>query len=210
MKIDVISVGPLETNCYILSEESSSEAIVIDPGAEYKRIKRLLDSRGLKPAFVVNTHGHMDHIGADEDFKLPVYIHHEDASLLKDPLLNMSGVFGTAFTISCPIKDLRDNQEICLGDKIKLKVIHTPGHTRGSICLLLTRPKENVLFSGDTLFYEGVGRTDCMGGSSEQLVNSIKEKLFVLAEDTVVYPGHGPSTSIGNEKQAGIVGFYET
>ena len=202
MKIDTLCVGSLETNCYILSDESTREAIIIDPGADYQRIKRFLAGRGLKPAYIVNTHGHIDHIGADDEFMLPVYIHRDDVALLSDPKLNMSQFLNSSFVIHSRIHALEDNQDIYFGSEINLKVIHTPGHTPGSICLLLANPQEKILFSGDTLFYEGIGRTDFPGASSKLLIGSINTRLFVLDDDTLVYPGHGPASSIGHEKQA--------
>jgi glyoxylase-like metal-dependent hydrolase (beta-lactamase superfamily II) len=176
--------------------------MIIDPGDDDRQIKRLLDSKGWQPAFIVHTHGHIDHIGADNKFSIPIYIHRNDFNLLKDPKLNLSQMLGESFAINSKINILEDKQDIRLREGICLKVIHTPGHTAGSICLLLQQPKEKVLFSGDTLFFEGVGRTDFPGACEELLFRSIKEKLFSLDDDTVVYPGHGQITSIGHEKQA--------
>jgi glyoxylase-like metal-dependent hydrolase (beta-lactamase superfamily II) len=192
----------MQVNCYILGDEASRQALIIDPGDGYSQINKFLDAKKLKPLFVINTHGHVDHIGADEEFGVPVYIHRDDVALLKDPSLNLSLFFSAPFTISSEILVLEDNQEIRLGESVKLKVIHTPGHTAGSISLLLIDPKEKKVFTGDTLFCEGVGRTDFPGASESRLVNSIKKRLLVLDDDTVVYPGHGPITSIGHERES--------
>ena len=202
MKIETICVGSFEVNCYIVFDASTREAIIIDPGADEKQIKRFSKVEGLKPAFIINTHGHIDHIGADNQFALPVYIHRDDVTLLRDPRLNLSEFLTSPFKVIQQIRTLEDNQDIYLDEVIHLKVIHTPGHTPGSICLLLRYPKEKILFSGDTLFYEGIGRTDFPAASSDLLISSIKKRLFVLDDETVIYPGHGPRTSIGHEKKA--------
>jgi glyoxylase-like metal-dependent hydrolase (beta-lactamase superfamily II) len=197
--LEKICVGPFQTNCYILGLSLSKKAIIIDPGAEAKKIKKILNNKKLTPVFIINTHGHLDHIAADGEFGLPIYIHTQDAALLKDPQLNLSSLFSSPLTVNSDINLVEDNQDISL-DQITLKVIHTPGHTPGGICLKLLNPKNKILFSGDTLFYSGLGRTDFPGSSQRQLVKSIKEKLFILDSDTVVYPGHGPQTTIGQEK----------
>ena len=201
MKIETLSVGPMQANCYILIDEVSREALIIDPGADYKRIKHLLDRALARANFIVNTHGHIDHIGADDQFSLPIYIHRDDVSLLCNPKLNLSEFLSSPFQINTQIHSLEDNEDICLGSRIHLKVIHTPGHTPGSICLLSASSKEKIIFTGDTLFFEGIGRTDFAGASSELLLTSIKKKIFILPEDTVIYPGHGPGSTIGHEKK---------
>ncbi len=176
--IDKIVVGDLQTNCYILTDAKSKNCVIIDPGADSARIKGRLSSEGLSPSFIINTHAHPDHVGANKEFNLPVYIHKNDAKFL--PGVN---------------KPLNDGDKIQLGN-LAIDVIHTPGHTPGGICLLCG----NSLFSGDTLFASCVGRTDLPGGNEAQLINSIKNKLFVLNDDIKVYPGHGSETTIGNEK----------
>lgn len=199
MKIKSLSVGPFEVNCYILIS-NKARAIVIDPGAESLRIKKILFENKVEPSFILHTHGHIDHIQADNDFSLPVYIHQEDVELLKNPVLNLSQLFNQPFVVKSEVIPIKDEQIIELDD-ITLKVIHTPGHTPGSSCFLFSNHKENLLFSGDTLFYLGIGRTDFVGASFEDLIKSIKEKLFLLDDKTVVYPGHGPLTQIGKEKK---------
>lgn len=200
MIIETVVVGSLEVNCYILASEAGAQAIIIDPGDEDNKIKKVLDKHKLKPAFIINTHAHFDHIGGDDKFDIPVYVHEDDLSLLKDSRLNLSGIFNFSYEIKNKIVNLKDRQAIEL-EKIKLEVIHTPGHTPGGICLLLHRPLNNILFSGDTLFCQGIGRTDFPGASEDLLVKSIKEKLFKLADETIIYPGHGPSSTIGGEKR---------
>ncbi len=204
MILETVSVGSMEVNCYILAQKENSRAIVIDPGAQGKKIRKALDKYKLTPAMVINTHGHYDHIGADNEFGGPVYAHKLDAPLLKDAMLNMSGLFALPYTVKSEIKFLENNQ-IIEQDGIELKVLHTPGHTSGGISLLLQKPENKIAFTGDTLFCRGIGRSDLAGGNEAELINSIKEKLFTLPDDTRIYPGHGPASTIGAEKQAGLV-----
>lgn len=200
MILETIRVGAMQVNCYILASGKTPEAIIIDPGEEEDRISEALNKHGLKPVFIINTHGHIDHIGSDDKFGVPVYVHREDLALLKDPRLNLSSFLGAGLSIKSILRPLEDKDKIEL-EKIELEVIHTPGHTPGGISLLMKKPKDKILFTGDTLFYHGIGRTDFANASEALLVKSIKEKLFNLADDTVVYPGHGPSSTIGEEKR---------
>lgn len=200
MIIETVVGGPFMANCYILGWRQTKRAIIIDPGADYGKIKRRLEKNKLQPAFIVNTHGHIDHIGQDMCFEVPIYIHRKEIAMLKDPEKNLSKIFMSPLVIESDAQPLDENQEIGL-DGIGLKVIHTPGHTPGGICLLLLRPENKILFSGDTLFNCGIGRTDFPGASQELLMRSIRDKLFCLADETVVYPGHGPQTTIGREKK---------
>ena len=200
MILETISVGPLEANCYILAQDKDSSAIIIDPGAEPRKIKKVLDRHGLKPAFIVNTHGHYDHIGADDHFGVPVYAHKEEVALLRDPKLNLSGLFSLPFHVNAQIIVLKEGSLLEL-DNIQLKVAHIPGHSPGGIALLMQKPTEKIVFTGDSLFRQGIGRSDLEGGNEELLIRSIKEKLLILADDTVVYPGHGHPSTIGEEKR---------
>ena len=204
MILEKISVGALQVNCYILASQRDSQAIIIDPGAEARKIQRILDKYNLKPALIINTHGHYDHIGADNAFNLPVYVHKLDAPMLKDAQLNMSGLFSLSCTVKSEIILLEDMQIVESGG-IQLKVVHLPGHTAGGIGLLLQKPAERIAFTGDTLFCQGVGRWDLSGGSQAALVKSIKEKLFILPDDTRIYPGHGPDSTIGREKKNNLI-----
>jgi len=201
MILEAICVGPYEVNCYILAQDKNSEAIIIDPGDDPDKIKSVLARYKLKPSLIINTHGHIDHIGADDRFGVSIYIHKKDLDFLGDPNSNLSGFLATPLRINSPRHALEDKEEIKLG-RIRLQVLHTPGHTPGGICLLLKEPQDNIVFSGDSLFCQGIGRTDFPLSSLEQLKNSIKEKLFVLDDQTKVLPGHGPSTTIGQEKKS--------
>lgn len=192
-----LAVGEMEANCYIFGSGKTKEVAIIDPGAEYEKIKQLLDVEGLIPKFIINTHGHIDHIGANHKFDLPVYIHKNDADFLTNPLKSLSAFYGNFKKSTKASRQLEDNDEIEISD-ISLKVLHTPGHTPGGISL----HHNGLVFTGDTLFEGGIGRTDLPYGSSEQLISSIKDKLLSLDESVVVLPGHGEKTTIGEEKKS--------
>lgn len=196
MFIKKIIVGPLESNCYLFGDEATKEIFVIDPGGDYREIKSVIDKNGMKPKAVINTHGHGDHIGANNEFGIPVWIHRLDADFLMDPSKNLSGAFGFLLKTKTASRLVEDGDILNIG-KYSLEVIHTPGHTPGSICL----KAESVIFTGDTLFCEGIGRTDFAYGSEEDIMDSIKEKLFTLKDNYVIYPGHGPDSTIGHEKR---------
>lgn len=200
MILETVCVGPMEVNCYILASREGSPAIIIDPGDQEPKIRRVLDKHKLKPAFIINTHGHYDHIGCDDKFKVPVYIHRQDAALLKDAQLNFSALLALPCRVKSEIRVLEDGSGVGLDD-IRLKVMHMPGHTPGGIALLLEKPVNKIVFTGDSLFCQGIGRTDFAGADGPSLIKSIKEKLLVLADDTVIYPGHGQSSTIGEEKR---------
>jgi glyoxylase-like metal-dependent hydrolase (beta-lactamase superfamily II) len=199
MILETVLVGPLEANCHIVASRQGVAAIIIDPGAEERRIRRILEKHTLKPGIVINTHGHYDHIGADDKFGVPIYIHSLDAAMLRDPMLNLSGIFSLAAQVCSKVVTVEEGTVIEF-EGITLKVIHIPGHTPGGIALFLKKPKENVVFTGDNLFAQGIGRSDLPGGDEVALIKAIKEKLFTLPDETIVYPGHGPKTTIGQEK----------
>jgi len=190
-------VGTLETNSYVFGDEESKEVAVIDPGGETDTIKRYIKKNGLKLKYIINTHGHGDHIGGNGDFDVDILIHEADKDFLMNPGLNLSTSFGTQVKSPRAACCLQDGDKIKVG-KLELEVIHTPGHTPGGICL-----KHNgILFSGDTLFFEGVGRTDLPHSSWEDLLRAIRARLMSLPDTCVVYPGHGPETNIGHERES--------
>jgi len=192
-------VGPIESNCYLLGCEETKEAVVVDPGAEGKKILRKIESLGLKIRYIILTHGHIDHIGALAEVRhatgAKVLIHAEDADMLTDSQKNLSTYTGSIVTMPAADQFLRDGDIIKVG-KETIEVIHTPGHTRGGISLKC----EAGIISGDTLFAGSVGRSDFPGGSHTQLIASIKNKLLKFPPETKVYPGHGPASTIGWEK----------
>ncbi len=190
-------VGPLAVNSYLLADPVSKEACLIDPGAESGKIKDFINKNGFGLKFIINTHGHGDHIGANGSFNVPIYIHRLDKDFLTDPDKNMSGAFMLNITSPAASRLLDDGDIVEVGS-LKLKVIHTPGHTPGSISLKLG----GIVFTGDTLFNNGVGRTDFDYGDEKALYDSIKKKLFTLGDDTIIYPGHGAESTIGAEKRS--------
>jgi glyoxylase-like metal-dependent hydrolase (beta-lactamase superfamily II) len=191
-------VGELEVNCYILAEAKNRKALIIDPGDEAEKISGLLEKHRLIPGLVVNTHGHFDHIGADDFFGVAVYIHAADRKMLLSPEDNFSAFSGSGLSVKGRIKTLQDKEIVAL-EGIELEVIHLPGHSPGGIALLLKKPRTGILFTGDSLFNQGIGRSD-LGGDEGLLIKGIKERLFVLPDETKIYPGHGPSSTIGAEK----------
>lgn len=202
MKIDRFVIGPVGTNCYIVRNEDTDECFVTDPAACPPELVGHIRREGLNVKAVLLTHGHFDHImGLDDflkEFPVPVYAFSEEKPLLESAELNSSlGMFGRPYTFS-GAEYVSDGQILHIAG-FEIRVIHTPGHTAGGCCYYI--PAENVLISGDTLFRASVGRTDLPTGSMGDLVRSVREKLFVLPEETKVYPGHMEETTIGYEKK---------
>jgi hydroxyacylglutathione hydrolase len=191
-----IYIESVDTNCYIFGSSKTRDAVIIDPGAEAEKIKAFIKRENLSPKCIINTHGHIDHIGANFELGLPVYIHGKDANFLTNPLLNLAPFYGKLKGSPKASRILKEGDEIDVSG-IKLEVIHTPGHTPGGISLY----HDGVIFTGDTLFAQSIGRTDLPYGSANDITRSIKEKLFRLDDSTIVYPGHGDQTSIGFEKR---------
>jgi glyoxylase-like metal-dependent hydrolase (beta-lactamase superfamily II) len=198
MRYTIIVVGALETNCYLAYCDETQACAIIDPGAQAELIFPEIYDLGLKPTMIINTHGHIDHVGANRDMKdkfgVPVLIHAGDAAMLGKSQLELSLFLGAKDSPPAD-KTFADGDEIRIGNGA-LRVLHTPGHTPGSVSLLA----DGFLFSGDTLFSEGVGRTDLPGGSQKQLEESIRTKIMTLSDDLVVLPGHGPHTTVGDER----------
>jgi glyoxylase-like metal-dependent hydrolase (beta-lactamase superfamily II) len=196
MILKTIVVGPNQTNCYILGSKASKEAVIIDPGADADLIKRTLSAAGLTEKYIINTHGHADHIASNKDFKVPILIHKADSAFLKSPYKNLSVFFGHFITSPAAEHFLVDGEKISVGGMI-LEIMYTPGHTPGGISIKTGK----IVFTGDTLFAGGVGRTDLPGSSEKDLLDSIRNKLMVLDDSFVVYPGHGPASTIGEERR---------
>jgi glyoxylase-like metal-dependent hydrolase (beta-lactamase superfamily II) len=197
-KIHTLVVGRLQTNCYIL--ESDSIALVIDPGEEPERILRFLHDIKVKPIQIIATHTHFDHVlgvdGIRATLNIPFLIHHDDLSMLESMQSRVRQFMG--LTVRPPPRVdrfLKDRESLTVGHDT-LKVLHTPGHSPGSISLA----GRGYVFTGDALFNQSIGRTDLPGGDLDTLISSITDRLFSLPDDTIVYPGHGPETSIGDEK----------
>lgn len=196
LNVECLPVGILQANCYLVGCPKINRCLVIDPGGDAKIILARLNKVGWEAELIVNTHGHFDHILAVNELREATgaksVVHRSDSHMMAHPSVSFglppnSGVMAD--------RELSDEEEITLGEHT-FKVIHTPGHSPGSICLYC----DGLLFSGDTLFSLGVGRSDLPGGDSGELSASIRDKLFVLPDDTIVLPGHGPATTIGYEK----------
>ena len=201
MKLKTIVVGPFEVNCYLYLDEASGDGVIIDPGSEEARIIDTVEQLQMTPRAIFLTHGHGDHIAAvkpvKEHFDIPLYIGRGEEKLLADPAANLSEAVGTPLVVPEPNFVLRDEQAVKVGP-VAFRVLATPGHTAGGVCYL--DEAANLVFTGDTLFWGSVGRTDLPGGSSEMLLRSIREKLLTLPDQIICYPGHGPQTTIGAER----------
>lgn len=200
MFIQCTPLGGMGANCYLVACEETKEALVIDPGGDPGPVLANAEKKGLTVKYIINTHGHIDHIMGNDLLKkatgAKVLIHELDAEMLPNAKLNLSGFVGDSIKQAPADQLLTEGDKVDIG-KISLEVVHTPGHTRGGICL----KGEGVVFTGDTLFAGSIGRTDFPGGSFEDLINSIKTKLLCLPDDTAVYPGHMQDSTIGQEKR---------
>ena len=187
----------MAANCYVITHAPTKDACLIDPGGEPGRIRDFMKKNGLILKFIINTHGHGDHILGNGFFGVPIYIHRLEKDFLTDPDLNLSGMLGLSLKTPEASRLLEDGDKIYLND-LELEILHTPGHTPGGISVKL----DGVVFTGDTLFAGSVGRTDLPDGDEKALLGSIRKKLFTLDDDTVVYPGHGQESTIGIEKES--------
>jgi len=200
MQVETIPVSPFETNCYIIRPDDENNCVVIDPGDEDEKIIDFIEKNNLNPKAILLTHGHADHIAAvkpiKEKFDIPLYVGKGEEQLLENPSANVSAIFG--FQITCPKPEhiLNDSDVFEIGS-MKFTVFATPGHSPGGICYFI----ENKLFCGDTLFNGSVGRTDLPGGDYQTLIKSIDKNILSLPDDIICYPGHGPATTVGEERR---------
>lgn len=203
MKIDRLVLGAFQTNCYVLrANETAKNCLIIDPGLEPESLLRFLHDNNLNPQAIILTHGHADHTAGvgplrDNFSAIKLYIHELDDDMLTGATNNLSELADRQYRTEHADSFLNDADELQLA-QICFQVLHTPGHTPGGVCLYCK--DDHLVFVGDTLFADSVGRTDLTGGDFNTLISSVKEKLFTLTDDTVVYPGHGPATTIGREK----------
>lgn len=202
MKWRQLPLGPLQTNCYLYSNEHK-ECLVIDPGGDGKKLINILQQQQLKPIAILLTHAHFDHIGAVDDVRnqwnIPVYVHKNEKDWLNDPTKNGSQLFmAGAVSVSEPDELIKDEGSLKIGS-FTLDVYETPGHSPGSVSYY--DKETDIVFSGDALFAGSIGRTDLPGGNHEQLIQSIHHKLLTLPEETLVLSGHGPETTIEQEME---------
>lgn len=202
MKIYHAEVGMLATNCYFAVNEQLGEGVVFDPGADCGAILRMTEQAKAKVVAICLTHGHSDHIGALEELReatgAPVYIAEADAECLADPEINLSFFIGGNITCA-PAECFAKDGDVLELAGIRFEVLATPGHTKGGLCYYVK--DEDVVFAGDTVFCESIGRTDFPGGSYRELINSIKTKLLTLDDKVNLLPGHGPLTTVGWERR---------
>ncbi|MBC8174171.1 MAG: MBL fold metallo-hydrolase [Candidatus Marinimicrobia bacterium] len=201
MIVEKLTMGPFMVNCYVVGEPVTMDAVIIDAGDDADRIITTVDSLGLKPICLANTHAHIDHVGAVkavmERYKVGFHLHKaEKPVMLGLPL--QGKYFGVKSSGTPKVTAMLEDGGTLKAGKIEMEIIHTPGHSPGGVCLYM--PDESILFCGDTLFAGSIGRTDLPGGSYKKLIKSIREKLLILPDDTVVYTGHGPETTIGRER----------
>jgi len=205
MVLEKIIVGPAAANCYILGCEETKEGLIIDPGADGEKILKTAQKNKLNIKYIINTHAHIDHIGANkylkETLKVKICMHEEDIKFLKDPSLNLSdfappGSQNEFLPFPNPDITLHEGLQLNIGD-LQANILHTPGHTPGGISIAI----ENCVFTGDTLFSGSIGNTSFPLSDYNSLINSIKNKLLTLPDNFIVYPGHGSATTIGKEKR---------
>jgi hydroxyacylglutathione hydrolase len=197
IKLKIFELGPLHVNCYLMYSVETKHAILIDAPEGVGQVVEFIEKERLAVECVLITHGHFDHISGLTDLHYPFYVHSEDAPALKDSRKNGSAYFSHPVVI-LQAPGLLDENTLFSFEGRPFKFLHTPGHTPGSVSILY----ESWLFSGDTIFFDSIGRTDVPLGNQEHLIASIKEKILTLPGDTIIYPGHGPSSTVKREKKS--------
>jgi glyoxylase-like metal-dependent hydrolase (beta-lactamase superfamily II) len=205
VEIFAIESAPFAENSYLLRLPGRADAVVVDPGFEPEAILDLLNKEGLHLAAILNTHGHVDHIAGNAAMKdafpdAPLVIGAGDAEMLLDAELNLSGPFGMPITSPPADRTVKEGDVFAFAG-MEFEVLEIPGHSPGHVVFPVRGTKPLIVLGGDVLFYEGIGRTDFPGGSFQQLATGIRAKLFTLPPDTRVYPGHGPATTVGHERE---------
>jgi hydroxyacylglutathione hydrolase len=203
LRIETITLGPFATNCYVAWPDGSRTCWIIDASFQPDELIDTVRAASLEPAALVLTHAHVDHIAGVQTVRqawptIPVMIHEAERHWLADADLNLSGLYGLPVTAGPPDRLLRDGQTLEL-DGLAFQVLHTPGHSPGGIALY--QPQIKVLFAGDTLFFDSIGRSDFPNADGPTLLNSIHTRLLTLPDDVRIYPGHGPDTTIGRERR---------
>jgi len=206
LRIQIIPAGPLSVNCCIINDENSKEALIVDPGGDFEILKNIIEKSKLELKSILLTHAHFDHVGAvgqlKKHFNCKIYLHKEDMYLWNNQMEQI-GAFDLPYKREEELPDkpdvfLKEDDEIMLNGKSIARVIHTPGHSKGSVTFYF--PKEKVAIVGDTLFKESVGRSDLWGGDGTVLRTAIRDKIYPLGDDTCIIPGHGPTTTVAYEK----------
>lgn len=204
MHLETFPVGPLGCNCSIVIDPQSKSAIVVDPGGDFDAIQKRLQKAGAAVVAIVHTHTHIDHVGATAPLQswsgAPAKIHEADR-FLYEMLPVQAAMIGVDMPETCDLEGTLNDDVVLSAGALSMHVLHTPGHTPGSCCFIAKLGAEQVAFAGDTLFRRGIGRTDLWGGDPDLIVRSIKNKLYTLDEPTKVITGHGPSTTIGEERR---------
>lgn len=202
INIKTIVVSVFQTNCYLVTRDEKKEGFLIDPGDYADQIIEIIEQKGIDLEAIFLTHGHLDHMRAVErileKYKVPVYAQASELAVLEDAEANLTRRFLRRDYTLTGVEPLADGRELVVAG-ISLRVIHTPGHTKGGCCYYL--PADGILFSGDTLFYRSIGNTEFPGGSAAVLADSIRTRLYTLPKETIVYPGHGAATDIGSEME---------
>ena len=202
VQIRQFTLGPVQTNCYLVGCEKTFEAAVIDPAWDGKSITSMADNDGWVITHILLTHTHFDHIGGLDEVKeatsAPIYVHPDAVPMMKNTTMS-AAFFGLRVPAPPPPDEMLQNNQILNIGELKIHVLHTAGHAPGHVCFYL--PDYRVVFDGDLLFQEGVGRTDLPGGNYQEMMESIRDEILTLPDETHLFPGHGPSTTVGDEKQ---------